>query len=248
MKEAFSKTFNITKKITKKTIDITKKVINSAGEVTGNVTKTVVKATGASDETAEKAEKIAKKVGKMATGGAVAVIAGHALIASAAGVGLAGATVTTSGLAGLGGTMVGGILVVQALAVGGAIAAGLVPDKEKRNVWDKKNIKSGHTTYKDGQVKMFMQLNKNKDGLVKGYTRDGLLKFEATIKEGKPYGVVKHYYNNGLLRAELWEENGYKHGLINFYNENSQIVEDMTLEKYQEQFGDEYEEFKKQDD
>ena len=230
--------------ITKKTLDVTKKAINSVGDVTGNITKSVVKATGASDETVEKAEKIGKTVGKMATGGAVAVLAGQALIVSAAGVGLAGAAVTTSGLAGLGGTMVGGILLVQVLAVGGAIAAGLVPDKEKRNMWDRKNIKSGHTTYKNGQIKMFMQLNKNKDGLVKAFTADGILKLEATIKDGKPYGVVKHFYDNGTLRAEIWEENGYKHGLINFYNEKSQIDNEITLEKYIELFGDEYEEFK----
>ena len=230
--------------ITKKTLDVTKKAINSVGDVTGNITKSVVKLTGASEETIEKAEKIGKTVGKMATGGAVAVLAGQALIASAASAGLAGAAVTTSGLAGLGGTMVGGILLVQVLAVGGAIAAGLVPDKEKRNMWDRKNIKSGHTTYKNGQIKMFMQLNKNKDGLVKAFTADGILKLEATIKDGKPYGVVKHFYDNGTLRAEIWEENGYKHGLINFYNEKSQIDNEITLEKYIELFGDEYEEFK----
>ena len=230
--------------ITKKTLDVTKKAINSVGDVTGNITKSVVKATGAPDETVEKAEKIGKTVGKMATGGVVAALAGQALIASAAGAGLVGAAVTTSGLAGLGGTMVGGIVVIQAIAIGGAIAGGLVPDKEKRNIWNKESIKSGCTKYKNGQIKMFMQLNKNKDGLVKVFTSEGILKLEATIKEGKPYGVVKHFYDNGTLRAEIWEENGYKHGLINFYNEKSQIDNEMTLEKYIELFGDEYEEFK----
>ena len=229
--------------ITKKTLDVTKKAINSVGDVTGNITKSVVKATGASDETVEKAEKIGKTVGKMATGGVVAALAGHALLTSAAVVG-SGAVLTTSGLAGLGGTMVGGIVVIQAIAIGGAIAGGLVPDKEKRNIWNKESIKSGCTKYKNGQIKMFMQLNKNKDGLVKVFTSEGILKLEATIKEGKPYGVVKHFYDNGTLRAEIWEENGYKHGLINFYNEKSQIDNEMTLEKYITLFGDEYEEFK----
>lgn len=234
-------------KLSKKTLDITKKTINSVGNATGKVTKTVAKVSGASNETVEKFEKIGKKVGKMATGGAMAVFAGHALIASAAVVGVSGAAVTTSGLAGLGGTMVGGILVAQLLAIGGAIAGGLVPDKEKRNIWNKEHIKSGKTKYKNGQVKIFMQLNKNKDGLVKGFTEEGILKLEATIREGKPYGVVRHFYNNGKLRAEIWEEDGFKHGLINFYNENSQIDSDMTLEKYMELFSSEYEEFTKKE-
>ena len=144
--------------------------------------------------------------------------------------------------------VIGGIVLVQVLAIGGAIAAGVVPDKEKQNAWIKKNINSGVTTYKTGEVKMLMMLNKNKDGLAKGFTKDGTLKFETSIKEGKPYGITKEYYDNGKLRAELWEEDGFKHGLINFYDQDGNINNEMTLEEYCKLYDNDLEVFGKKDE
>ncbi len=72
-----------------------------------------------------------------------------------------------------------------------------------------------------------MMDDKGEQGLWKFYTRDGILFYEVTFKNGSRNGMCKKYYPyNGVLREEAEFFYGRKEGIYTQYSYNGEIVKE----------------------
>ncbi|QSE98378.1 toxin-antitoxin system YwqK family antitoxin [Fulvivirga lutea] len=66
---------------------------------------------------------------------------------------------------------------------------------------------------------------KIKDGVVKQYRANNVLKNEITYKDGVRHGVAKTYYEDGTLRQKIDYKMGKKHGEAITYYENGNVYQ-----------------------
>ncbi|MEQ8925088.1 MAG: toxin-antitoxin system YwqK family antitoxin [Fulvivirga sp.] len=66
---------------------------------------------------------------------------------------------------------------------------------------------------------------KIRDGIVKQYRANNVLKNEITYKDGLRHGVAKTYYEDGTLRQKIDYKMGKKHGEAITYYENGKVYQ-----------------------
>ena len=93
------------------------------------------------------------------------------------------------------------------------------------------NAKIVKKTYKNGTVRSEKNVvNGKREGIAKTYYKSGKLKTEVTYKNDKKEGIEKGYYENGKLKFEK----RYKHSVLNgqskIYYKNGKLESDFTFE------------------
>ncbi len=66
------------------------------------------------------------------------------------------------------------------------------------------------------------------DGLKKYYTKEGKLKVELTILNGKRNGIAKNYYSNGKVSLEMNYKQGKRDGLSKRYYEDGTLYQETN--------------------
>lgn len=66
---------------------------------------------------------------------------------------------------------------------------------------------------------------KIKDGVVKQYRKNGVLKTEVSYKDGIRHGLAKSYYKNGKLRQEINYAKNQKDGTAKTYYQNGKLYQ-----------------------
>jgi hypothetical protein len=69
------------------------------------------------------------------------------------------------------------------------------------------------------------------DGVKKYYSKDGKLKTELTILNGKRNGVAKTYYKNGRVSLEMNYKMGKREGVSNRYYENGSLYQETNYKE-----------------
>jgi hypothetical protein len=69
-----------------------------------------------------------------------------------------------------------------------------------------------------------------KDGIVKSYAKNGQLKAELTLRDGKRNGVCKNFFPNGKVSLEMIYVDNLKSGLAKRYYETGQIFQETEYQ------------------
>jgi len=84
--------------------------------------------------------------------------------------------------------------------------------------------KLAYDYYKDGRIKTETEIKDGKaHGLMKHYSPQGTLKSVYTYNSGKKAGPAVIYYPNGVLREKRNYEQGYRHGLSKMYYRSGEL-------------------------
>lgn len=63
------------------------------------------------------------------------------------------------------------------------------------------------------------------------YYPNGQLSWQATIKNGKPFGLVRHWHENGVLKRESFhDDEGLKHGVVKTWNKEGKLLGECHFE------------------
>ena len=80
------------------------------------------------------------------------------------------------------------------------------------------NVIASPTQKKDNNV----SIEKTEDGLTirKTHYKNGTIKSEVSLKDGKREGLEKTYYENGKLQTKVSYKNGKENGIKQFYKKD----------------------------
>ncbi len=86
-------------------------------------------------------------------------------------------------------------------------------------------------TYKNGTVRSEKNVvNGKREGIAKTYYKSGKLKTEVTYKNDKKEGLEKGYYENGKLKFEKMYKHSVLHGQSKTYYKSGKLESDFTFE------------------
>jgi hypothetical protein len=91
--------------------------------------------------------------------------------------------------------------------------------------------KIAYEKYKDGSIKSESQVKEGKaHGLLKNYTPGGLLESVYTYNMGIKDGPAVEYYPNGQARTKLYYKEGKRHGLARQYYRTGELYRESPYE------------------
>jgi hypothetical protein len=65
----------------------------------------------------------------------------------------------------------------------------------------------------------------------KKYHPNGQLRWQATIKNGKPFGMVRHWHENGVLKEECpCDDEGLEHGIVKNWNKHGVLLGECSMD------------------
>jgi flagellar hook assembly protein FlgD len=72
-----------------------------------------------------------------------------------------------------------------------------------------------------------------KDGIVKSYSKNGQLKAELTLKDGKRNGICKNFFPNGKMSLEINYADNLKNGISKRYYESGLVFQETEYQSDQ---------------
>ncbi|MGC9345142.1 MAG: hypothetical protein ACP5E3_20725 [Bacteroidales bacterium] len=94
-----------------------------------------------------------------------------------------------------------------------------------------KKEKIAYEKYKDGSIKTESQVKEGKaHGLLKNYTPGGLLESVYTYNMGVKDGPAVVYYPNGQPRAKMYYKENYRHGITRQYYRSGELYRESPYE------------------
>lgn len=67
--------------------------------------------------------------------------------------------------------------------------------------------------------------------ITRDYHPNGQIRYEGTIKDGKPIGMIRFWHENGVLNEELpCDDNGLKHGVVKTWNKDGKLLGECHFE------------------
>jgi len=65
----------------------------------------------------------------------------------------------------------------------------------------------------------------------KSYHANGQLSWQATIKNGKPFGIVRQWHDNGVLERECFcDEDDLEHGVVKTWNKDGKLLGECSFD------------------
>ncbi|HTV41574.1 MAG TPA: hypothetical protein VMF08_13410 [Candidatus Sulfotelmatobacter sp.] len=71
----------------------------------------------------------------------------------------------------------------------------------------------------------------SKGKIERDYHPNGQLRWQATIKDGKPVGIVRHWHENGVLADESFcDDDGLEHGVVKTWNKEGKLLGECHMD------------------